>query len=225
MPSNRGLASVDEIEPAEPVRQQSQQQKREYYRQRHSIESREPLLKHKQNSEKVPIQPVYVNYEPPVKKNVRFSKRTHSLDYLETSFPMESPPVSQSRNVKPASKYPQSDNKNQRDRKRQSKDWSSSGEELCTDEFLIVYGNKPSPAPINAAKPIKQVPLERRPSSASSPNLIFDPASNSVRLVYKDKSAPTKPLKPCRRKGATIIHAPTCDGFSCQRANLNETSL
>lgn len=217
--SNRGLPSVNEDE---PVGRQQQRQKREYNRQRHSIESREPLLK--QSSGRAPIQHVYANLEPPVKKNVRFSQRTHSLDYLETSFPFESPPE-QMRFLKPASKPPKNDNKNQQNKQRHSKDWSSSGEELCTDEFLIVYGNKPPVAPVNAAKPRKKVSLERTPSSASSPNLIFDPVSNSVRLVFKDKTAPVKPQKPCRRKGATVIHAQGCDGHSCRKVNLNETSL
>ena len=79
-------------------------------------------------------------------------------------------------------------------KKKMTQEYSSSGEELCTDEFLLLNYNK-SPASITDANKNKTVitsrqitELKRAPSSASSPNLVFDPASNTARLVYGEQS-------------------------------------
>lgn len=222
------LPSVDEYEPEIVGRQHPSQQRKREYRQRHSIESKEPLLSYQrdENFRRTPIEKhIYANVEPPIKKNVRFSQRSQSLDYLETTFPLdysnEMRNVSQSR--KPAAN---SNDKKQRVKNRArptSKDWSSSGEELCTDEFMIVYDNSSHIDPVNQKKRQDQVPLAKTQTSANSLNLVIDPNSNKVQVVFKDK--PAVPQKPCRRKGAKMIHAPSCDGYSCQRVYQNETSL
>ena len=115
---------------------------------------------------------------------MRFSKRTQSLDYIEAK---KGSPAESRHNTKPntGGKSPKIGDNNKRNDKRYSKDWSSSGEELCTDEFLIVnYGNKSGipaankKAPQKPAKPV--VALKRTPSSVSSPNLVFDPVSNTA---------------------------------------------
>ena len=238
--SSRVLPSVDEYESDEPIRkpyqQQQQPRKREYSdSKRHSVESRQPLLHHQDNRRRV--EQTYVNVEPPIKKNVRFSKRTQSLDYIEAK---RGSPAESRHNTKPntGGKSPKIGDNNKRNDKRYSKDWSSSGEELCTDEFLIVnYGNKSGipaankKAPQKPAKPA--VALKRTPSSVSSPNLVFDPVSNTARIVFKDSpESDNRPSRACRRQGKEVIHAPACDGRSCfnssqrnQRVYLNETSL
>jgi hypothetical protein len=68
-----------------------------------------------------------------------------------------------------------------------TKEYSSSGEELCTDEFLVFNYNK-SPDARNVTVNKTVTDLKRAPSSASSPNLVFDPASNTARLVYGKQS-------------------------------------
>lgn len=227
--STKVLPPVDEYESDEPIRTKSQQPRKREYNKRHSVESRQPLLpSHDENRRRV--EHAYANVEPPIKKNVRFSKRTQSLDYIETNFPFESPSDARRKKKQPTSKSPKS-NKKTTNNKRYSKDWSSSGEELCTDEFFINvnYGNQKQST---GATPVKVPPqklpkpgvaLKRTPSSVSSPNLVFDPISNTARIVYEENF--DEPPRPCRKQGNRIIHTSTCDGRSCQRVYLNETSL
>jgi hypothetical protein len=159
---------------------------------------------------------VYANLQQPKKrKNVRFDQRAQSLDYLETSFPSDSPVEARKSGLKSPKSQPKKP-----PRPNKNKTTHGSGEELCTDEFVIRYHGSPSKAP----KP--SVPLKRTPSSVSSPNLVFDPTSNTVRLVYDDeRETPPKPKAPCRRQGTLLIHVPPCDGISCLVIHRNETSL
>ena len=230
--STRALPSVDEYDPDEPIGRQSsrQQQKREYYRKRHSVDSREPLLNKRERRAQA-ADHVYANLKPPVKKNVRFSQRTQSLDYLETSFPAERA-NEKHRPAAPANSTKLSADKDRRSNKRsnaRADEWSS-GEELCTDEFLIVYKNK-SQLPRQSIDPVqeryKRPSLTRSPSSTSSPNLVFDPVSNTAHIVYQDRRRePNKAYPSCRSQGGQMIHAPSCvDGRACKRIHLNETSI
>ena len=175
-----------------------------------SMEFEQPLL-----SRSIPApERVYANLQQPKKsKNVRFDQRAQSLDYLETSFPSDSPAGARKSGLKSPKNQPK------KPPRPTKKPQHGSGEELCTDEFVIVnYHGSPSKAP----KP--SVPLKRTPSSVSSPNLVFDPNSNTVRLVYDDE--PESPPKiQCRRQGTLLIHVPPCDGTSCLVIHRNETSI
>lgn len=209
--NSRVLPALDESESDQyPTRkqQQQQQQRKSEYRKSHSIESRQPLLIAQESSPRRhrPAPPIprdddqphfYANVEPPTKKNVRFSKRTQSLDYLSEFLPSDNnnnSPVA--RKIKQNNKLLKSPNNKKTNKKKMSQEYSSSGEELCTDEFLLLNYNK-SPASITDANKNKTVTmtssrqiteLKRAPSSASSPNLVFDPASNTARLVYGEQS-------------------------------------
>jgi hypothetical protein len=186
--TSRALPALDESE-ADRQSLRKQQQRKSEYRKRHSVESRQPLLAQEESPRRHrPAPPIpqdeqphfYANIEPPIKKNVRFSKRTQSLDYLE--FPADSPvarKIKQNKSKSPAKKP---------DKKKMTKEYSSSGEELCTDEFLLFNYNKSPPDARNKTVSKTITDLKRVPSSTSSPNLVFDPASNTARLVYGEES-------------------------------------
>jgi hypothetical protein len=188
-PTSRALPALDESDLDYQSSKKQQQRQQSEYRKRHSVESRQPLLSPQEESPRRhrPAPPIpqdeephfYANFEPPIKKNVRFSKRTQSLDILEV--PVESPVARRIKQYK--AKSPKKvDNK-----KKMTKEYSSSGEELCTDEFLVFNYNK-SPDARNVTVNKTVTDLKRAPSSASSPNLVFDPASNTARLVYGKQS-------------------------------------
>ena len=207
--NSRVLPALDESESDQyPTRKQQQQQRKSEYRKSHSIESRQPLLISQEESPRRhrPAPPIprdddqphfYANVEPPMKKNVRFSKRTQSLDYLSEFLPSDNNNSPVARKIKQNNKLLKSPNNKKTNKKKMSREYSSSsssGEELCTDEFLLLNYNK-SPASITDANKNKTVitsrqitELKRAPSSASSPNLVFDPASNTARLVYGEQS-------------------------------------
>lgn len=199
------LPAVNEYE---PDRQPSmkQQRKREYHN-RHSVELRQPLLHQERHR---PDHIFYENVEPSIKKNVRFSKRTQSLDYLEKT--ADSPVVKRIKQNKL-----KSPNKIDEKKKLATKEFSSSGEELCTDEFVLLnynHGNKKSQhvdgRPVGYPNKIP-TGLKRSPSSASSPNLVFDPASNTARLVYGEQQS---------NKSFKVIQSP-----QQRKVYLNETSI
>ena len=204
--NSRVLPALDESESDQyPTRKQQQQQRKSEYRKSHSIESRQPLLISQEESPRRhrPAPPIprdddqphfYANVEPPMKKNVRFSKRTQSLDYLSEFLPSDNNNSPVARKIKQNNKLLKSPNNKKTNKKKMTQEYSSSGEELCTDEFLLLNYNK-SPASITDANKNKTVitsrqitELKRAPSSASSPNLVFDPASNTARLVYGEQS-------------------------------------
>ncbi len=187
-PTPRALPALDESD-LDYQSSKKQQRQQSEYRKRYSVESRQPLLsqEHQESPRRHrPAPPIpqdeephfYANFEPPMKKNVRFSKRTQSLDILE--FPVESPVARRIKQYK--AKSPK-----KVDKKKMTKEYSSSGEELCTDEFLLFNYNK-SPDARNVTVNKTVTDLKRAPSSASSPNLVFDPASNTARLVYGKQS-------------------------------------
>jgi hypothetical protein len=212
--NSRVLPALDESESDQyPTRkqqqQQQQQQRKSEYRKSHCIESRQPLLIAQEESPRRhrPAPPIprdddqphfYANVEPPMKKNVRFSKRTQSLDYLSEFLPSDNNNSPVARKIKQNNKLLKSPNNKKTNQKKMSREYSSSsssGEELCTDEFLLLNYNK-SPASITDANKNKTVntrsqitELKRAPSSASSPNLVFDPASNTARLVYGEQQS------------------------------------
>ncbi|EFX86060.1 hypothetical protein DAPPUDRAFT_309040 [Daphnia pulex] len=207
-PTSRALPALDEsdLDYKSSKKQQQQQRQQSEYRKRHSVESRQPLLsqttlKTQEESPRRhrPAPPIpqdeephfYANFEPPMKKNVRFSKRTQSLDILEV--PVESPVARRIKQYK--AKSPKKvDNK-----KKMTKEYSSSGEELCTDEFLLFnYNKSPDARNVTVNKTVTE--LKRAPSSASSPNLVFDPASNTARLVYGKQSNNNKSFQGQQRK-------------------------
>lgn len=191
------------------------------------VETRFPLYQPHRRAE-----PVYANLQtPPVKKkkNVRFNQRTHSLEVLETSFPVDTP----------ADALVKDEDRAKERRRRASKkstgrgirSWKSSGDEICTDEFVIMnYSEQTDQAAstrVEALNPNRTLQLTRQLSSVSSPNLIFDPTTNTARLVFESrpKQPPRSPQDRCQRQGNCVMHAPTCDGQSCANAPWNETSI
>ncbi|XP_045036446.1 serine/arginine repetitive matrix protein 1 isoform X1 [Daphnia magna] len=216
--TSHALPAVDEYEPDHQP-SVKQQRKREYHK-RHSVELRQPLLAREESPRHrpPPVHQLYENVEPSIKKNVRFSKRTQSLDYLEKTS-AESPVVKRIKQHK--SKSP---NKIDEKKKRVTKEFSSSGEELCTDEFLLLNYNhsfkksQQQNVVADASKRTVRYPnkiltdLKRSPSSASSPNLVFDPASNTARLVYGEQQQSNKSFK--------VLQSP-----QQRKVYLNETSI
>ncbi|XP_057378104.1 uncharacterized protein LOC130700112 [Daphnia carinata] len=211
------LPAVDEYEPDHQA-SVKQQRKREYHK-RYSVELRQPLLVQHESVQHPPVQQFYENVEPSIKKNVRFSKRTQSLDYLEKTS-ADSPVVKRIKQQK--SKSP---SKVDEKKKRGTKDFSSSGEEICTDEFLLFDYNRSfkksqqQNVVADASKrtvcyPNKMLTdLKTSPSSASSPNLVFDPASNTARLVYGEQQQQSN-------KSFKVLQSP-----QQRKAYLNETSI
>lgn len=233
MPS---LQDDDETDPAD-YRSRSQQPRniqREYgLRDRtSSLEFQEPLLpvtsptpkvhyqknpnQSRSNNRQAPpvTENAYANLQKPEaqrnksgRKNVRFDQRAQSLDYLETTFPFDSPAESRRGRLKKPSNI-------QDHHKR-----SGSGEQLATDEFSFYYDGRERKAP----KPTR--PLKRT-DSKSSPNLVFDPTSNTVSIVYGNQDPRLlQPRPPCRREGRKLVHVRQCDGRSCLLVHLNETSI
>jgi len=159
---------------------------------------------------------IYENLDPTKKskKNVRFNHVSSSLEYLETSFPVKEDvdDVSVSKNRR----YPVSRNSSIRKaflnpiNRLMGSSTPSGHQEICTDEFVF------------------KSPLIKANGSvaASSPDLLFDSAFNSVKMIYSDrpmgkKKTPTS----CRRKGQIWIHVPPCDGVTCRRGLPTETSF
>lgn len=148
------------------------------------------------------------------KKNVRFNQVSASLEYLETTFPVDDD-VDDDVSVSKNRRYPV--NRNSSIRKaflnpinRLMGSPAASGQELCTDEFVF------------------KSPLIKADGSAmaSSPDLLFDSATNSVQMIYSDRPGPKKTAAmPCRRQSKVWIHVPPCDGITCRQGLPTETSL
>ena len=162
-------------------------------------------------------------------KNVRFNQVSSSLEYLETSFPLtdgdddndggEVTTVSKNRRH-PAARNISVRRAFRNPINRLMGGGDGSGQELCTDEFVIVnYASDPLRSPLIKCRGAAVV--------ASSPDLLFDEASNSVQMIYSDRPAKQrKQLKMCRRQGDIGIHVPPCDGTTCAyRIPPYETSL
>jgi len=159
---------------------------------------------------------IYENLDPTKKskKNVRFNHVSSSLEYLETSFPVKEDvdDVSVSKNRR----YPVSRNSSIRKaflnpiNRLMGSSTPSGHQEICTDEFVF------------------KSPLIKANGSvaASSPDLLFDSAFNSVKMIYSDRPMGKKktPMS-CRRKGQIWIHVPPCDGVTCRRGLPTETSF
>lgn len=222
--SARALPSLSDDEESDAVKRSTNsvnQHKREYSNTVSSSEMRQPLLVETRfplYAQSKHRNPVYANLQtPPVKKkkNVRFNKRTHSLELLETSFPMETPADSPGR----ARRYDSTP-------KKRNKAWRKSGDELCTNEFFFVNYSEQTKRPVGleAVNPNRTLQLSRQLSSVSSPNLVFDPATNTAHLVF-NRTSPHPTQDHCHRQRGCVIHAATCDGQSCANGPWNETSI
>ena len=147
------------------------------------------------------------------KKNVRFNQVSASLEYLETSFPLNDEVVDVS--VSKNRRYPVSRNSSIRKAflnpiNRLMGSSPPSGQEICTDEFVF------------------KSPLIKADDSvvASSPDLLFDSVSNSVQMIYSDRPVhkKTTPML-CRRQGKIWTHVPPCNGVTCRHGLPIETSI
>ena len=183
-------------------------------------------------------------------KNVRFSNvRTQSMGYLESTIPLDDNDHHHHHHHYERVKSGQR-SKAQRPKaahaatvalKSPRQLWGSGGE-LCTDEFLIqvnyasatppsprhrrrnhAYVNTVAAAPAEAPSP----EMSRRSTSLSSPDLVFDPVSNTVRIVYerRDENQGLYHRAACRDEGTMRIHAPSCNGRDCYRFAANESDL
>lgn len=98
---------------------------------------------------------------------------------------------------------------------------SGSRDQLCNDEFLV-FNYSATDAPLHYNLPPK------RETSVSSPNLVFDPVSNKVHIVYgkKIKANWQDRQNACHYdEGLVLKHSPFCNGKTCLIRVPNETEL
>ena len=149
------------------------------------------------------------NRPPKEKKNVRFNVRAQSMGYLDSVVPEE---TKRTRKSPPKAVQP----------KLIHNQLSGSGDELCTDEFsFISYGSPAKNRPVvsnyaNASPVVRRIDKKKKNSSeaSSSPDLVYDPKTNTVRLTFTKPPVNRRPTA-CRNEGSMRVHDPACNGKDC----------